>query len=252
MKIQYCADLHLEFQENKEFLKNNPLLPKGDILLLAGDIVPFKVLHKHNDFFDYVSGNFETTWWVPGNHEYYSFDLANKQGCFNEKIRNNVFLVNNFTHRLPGIKFIFSTLWTRISPANEWNIQQRLSDFHVIGFHGNRMRPHHYNRIHTESLNFIKTEVSTSINEKIIVVTHHVPTYIHYPEKYKGDVLNEAFAIELLDFIERSKIEYWIFGHHHHNAPDFKIGSTNMRTNQLGYVKYDENAGFDCGKIFEI
>lgn len=69
MKLQYASDLHLEFPENKDFLRNNPIKAKGDILLLAGDIVPFAITEQHDDFFDYVSDNFEQTYWIYGHSQ---------------------------------------------------------------------------------------------------------------------------------------------------------------------------------------
>ncbi len=244
MIIQYASDLHLEFPENKDFLKKNPLNPKGDILLLAGDIVPFAVMDKHTDFFSYVSDHFHTTYWIPGNHEYYYFDAATKCGVLNEKIRDNVFLVNNTVVQHENTKFIFSTLWSKISPVHGWQIERSMSDFHVIKFDGHRFSSVRYNQFHEESLVFLNQELNRNSDDKIVVVTHHVPTFMNYPIKYKGDILNEAFAVELFDLIAEMKPDYWIYGHTHGNIPPFEIGPTKLLTNQLGYVRYNEHASF--------
>ncbi len=252
MKIQYCSDLHLEFRENMEFLKKNPIQPIGEVLLLSGDIVLFTLMGKHGDFFDYVSDHFETVYWVPGNHEYYHTDLAEKRGTLFEKIKSNVFIVNNQVVQHQNVKFIFSTLWTKISPEYQWNIQQQVSDFHVIKYQGEPFTPDQYNQLHEESKQFIMQKAEQEFTGKTLVVTHHVPTFLHYPEKYKGDVLNEAFAVELHDFINNSNIDYWLFGHHHINIPEFNIGKTKMINNQLGYVKYREHLSFKRNVVIDI
>lgn len=252
MKVQYCSDLHLEFPENKNFLKINPIKSEGDILILAGDIVPFAVMDKHKDFFKYVSDHFNTTYWIPGNHEYYYFDAATKCGTLNEKIRSNVFLVNNIAIQQENINFIFSTLWSKITPAHEWQIEHGVSDFHVIRYNGYRFSSVQFNQLHVESLTFLKQALHHNYTTKTVVVTHHVPTFLNYPEKYKGDALNEAFVIELFDFIETSGPDFWIFGHHHYNVPDFMIGKTTMTTNQLGYVKYGEHKYFKISGSLKV
>ncbi len=250
LNIQYCSDLHLEFPENRAFIKDHPLHPKGDILLLAGDIMPFSQMEKHDEFFDEICAKFKTVYWIPGNHEYYHFDAAKKNGVMNERIRENVFLVNNITIEQLDVRFIFSTLWTKISPLYEPHITYGMNDFRVIRYNGGRFSAIEYNRLHRESLNFIRGELNKNYTGKTILVTHHVPTFMNYPEQYKGSLLNEGFAVELFDFIEQSGIDCWIYGHHHCNTSDFVIGSTTMLTNQLGYVRAGEHHLFDPGKTF--
>jgi hypothetical protein len=106
--------------------------------------------------------------------------------------------------------------------------------------------------LHEESLAFITGELHRHYTGKTVVATHHVPSLMNYPEKYRGDVINEAFAVELHDLIEDKGPDCWIFGHHHYNVPDFMIGKTNLATNQLGYVRYGEQQLFNLSKTISI
>jgi predicted MPP superfamily phosphohydrolase len=252
MTVQYCSDLHLEFRENENFLKRNPLKAVGNILLLAGDIVPFATQKKHDWFFDLISDQFEMVYWIPGNHEYYGYNLAKKCGTFHEEIRKNVFLINNAVATYQDLRLIFSTLWTEIGPANEEEIRLAMSDFHTIRYEGGRFRPTHYNLLHQESREFLSGALKQTHPGKTLVITHHVPTFLNYPEKYRGDALNEAFAVELFDLIEPSGVDYWIYGHHHQYIPEFEIGRTRLVTNQLGYVKYGEHRAFKKDQKIEF
>ncbi|KGD66963.1 metallophosphoesterase [Flavobacterium aquatile] len=251
MKIRYCSDLHLEFADNKEYIRNNPIEPIADILILAGDIVPFKIMDEHKDFFDYISRNFETTFWIPGNHEYYYYKV-DSSSFLDTKIRENVFLVNNCVKEVSGVNLIFSTLWSNISKAKHWTIQQAISDFKVIKCNNRLFNVDDYNLLHKESISFIQKALAVKSDNKNIVVTHHTPTFVNYPEKYINSKINEAFATNLTDFIEENDIDYWIYGHHHSNVNDFQIGNTKLVTNQLGYVKYNENVDFNSKAFIKI
>ncbi|MBI9068973.1 MAG: metallophosphoesterase [Salinivirgaceae bacterium] len=252
MIIQYASDLHLEFPDNKEFLKQNPIQPFGDVLLLAGDIVPFHLLDKHLDFFKVLSKNFKTTYWIPGNHEYYYSDVNEKSGSFIEEIQKNVFLVNNHAVVHDDVKFIFSTLWSQINPGNEWHIERGMSDFRVIKNGDYRFSAPKFNELHQTSANFINQELSENHVNKSVVVTHHVPTLMNYPEEYKTSVLNSAFAVELFDTIETLQPDVWIYGHSHVNTPDFNIGKTRLLTNQLGYVMHGEQKLHSTQKYIKL
>ena len=102
MKIQYASDLHLEFTDNSDYLKRNPLKPVGDILVLAGDIGCLNDdNYSNHPFWDYVSDNFQQVIVAVGNHELYKYyDLVQMPrglACF---IRENV---NAITMLLSGL-----------------------------------------------------------------------------------------------------------------------------------------------------
>jgi predicted phosphohydrolase len=249
VKIQFCSDLHLEFPENKNYLKRFPIKPEGEILLLAGDIVLLKTIKEHDDFFNYCSDNFETTFWIPGNHEYYHTDLADVKAPLHEKIKENVILLNNQMVTYENVELIFSTLWSHLPPQFEYIVQQSVNDFNLIKQNGKTITAKDFNELHQTDLAFLQTVLAKQTNKERIVVTHHVPTLMHYPELYRNSNINSAFAVELFDIIERSNATHWIYGHHHCNTPVFKIGNTSMLTNQLGYVQNNEHLLFDNKKL---
>jgi predicted phosphohydrolase len=252
MKIQYCSDLHLEFLDNRKWVLENPIIPKGDILILAGDIVLFREIHQHQKFFDYVSSHFEHTFWIPGNHEYYNSDIAQRSGSFEEKIRDNVTLLNNTVKNINGVRLVFSTLWSHISADKQFIIEQSLSDFRVIQKNEKRLTVQDYNQLHLESRLFLEEALKNQTNIPTVVITHHPPTFINYPVKYAHSEINEAFGTEMSSVIENNEIDYWIYGHHHCNVKDFSIGKTKLITNQLGYVKYSENENFINSRVVSI
>jgi len=249
MKIQYCSDLHLEFPHNKQFIEMNPLVPVGDILILAGDIVPFQYMDAAKSFFKFCSENFQETYWIAGNHEYYHSDLAGRTSEFIEEIVDKVFLVNNYTVDKEETKVIFSTLWTRISPEKSFSISTGLNDYRLIRDNNSLFSVDRCNELFDENLNYIEKAIEGSTQKNNIVVTHHVPTFQNYPKEYLNSDVNEAFATNLDDFIQSANVNTWIYGHHHRNIPEFEINGTRLLTNQLGYVKYAENKGFKIDAI---
>ena len=252
MKIQYCSDLHLEFPENKKYLLENPIIPTAEILVLAGDIIPFAILDQHQEFFDYLSDHFEMVFWIPGNLEYYHSDIQQRTGYLEEKIRDNVILLNNKVKTIGETKLIFSTLWSYISPQNRFEIQQSLNDFRLIKNAGKAFDTKVYTNLFFDSFNFLKTAILEEKSFKRVIVTHHVPTMLNYPPQYKGSAINQAFATELSGFIEENEINYWLYGHHHYNTENFLIGNTTLLTNQLGYVWYGENLGYKNCALLDI
>ena len=151
MKIQYASDLHLEFHENSRWLKENPLLPVGDILVLAGDIGYLgDENYERHPFWDWCAENFRQTIVIPGNHELYKgFNINKLHEGWQLNIRPNVKAVYNCVIPISqDIELIASSLWAKIPPHEEFQTERGVTDFHRIRNGQFRLSAQRFNQEH--------------------------------------------------------------------------------------------------------
>ena len=96
-----------------------------------------------------------------------------------------------------------------------------------------------FNAEHKKCLEFVKKSLNESKAKIKIVVTHHVPSKLLIAEEYKDSDLNDAFTVDLTDYIKKCDAKYWIYGHSHRNI-NKKIGKTYCVCNQMGYISDEE------------
>jgi len=255
MRIQYASDLHLEFNANTLYLQENPLPVVGDILVLAGDIMLFEKnsLAQH-PFFDWCADNFQETYIIPGNHEYYNgTELSDSLTDFEYFLRPNVRYLNNKNIVAGQTELFFTTLWCAIDIAQLMPVQMGVSDCHRIMYGNRRFTSQDYEVVHQHCLTWLKESLNQSSAKCKVIITHHCPTDRFRDPRFIESTINSAFVVHMDDFIEQSFADYWIFGHTHYNGgSETLIGKTQLVCNQLGYVHHGEHYSFKSNACLEI
>ena len=164
MKIQYMSDLHMEFQENSRYLKNNELPVTGDVLVLAGDIFYLRdKVAPLTKFWKWASENYRQVLIVPGNHEYYNCSDVMERGLqWRWMLWENVGYYQNQVVRIDDTDFVLSTLWSRINPNDEYFVWKGMNDFRQIRFDGKLLQVDEFNRMHETCISFIRKSVKAT------------------------------------------------------------------------------------------
>lgn len=257
MRIQIVSDLHLEFAENRNWLKEHPLQYRGDVLVLAGDTVTDRHRKKAEGFYSEIEKNFRLILSCMGNHEFYHGEADYAYPSYAKHISENHVKLNNSSFIFSNIKFIVSILWSRVPEDKMKIVSARMNDYHLIcRRYSDEKVPlsvEDTNRYHALSVDYIESELRKEFPGKIIVVTHHLPSYQCVPPEYNEDELNCAFASKLDYLFEKYRIDYWISGHTHHSV-DMMIHNTRCIVNPLGYVVegVNENRDFSRSLVIEV
>ncbi len=253
MKLQFCSDIHLEFADNWRYLKSTPLIVTGEILILAGDIGYLgDENYNVHPFWDWASTNYKQVIVALGNHEFYKlYDISTLEDGYCYHIRDNVKAYYNSVIKIDHIDIIVSTLWSHIPFEESYYTEHCVSDFKRIMYGDQLLTSEIFNQEHRRCRDFIFKAAKESCADKIVVVTHHVPSFKMLSSEFKGSKANGAFVVEMYDQICDSNIDYWIYGHSHRNI-DVNIGSTQCLSNQLGYVAMEDISSFDRSKHIEL
>ena len=220
---------------------------------MAGDIhVIDSYYFMREPFWDWASKNYKQVIVAFGNHEFYKgYDLSKMKEGFKYKIRDNIYYYYNCVITIDDIDIIVSTLWSYIEEKNKIPCQLCVNDFHVIKYGKKTLTADIFNEEHKRCLNFIKKAMNESKAKTKIIVTHHVPSDLLTAKEFKGSKINNAFSVDLTDYIKNCGAKYWIFGHSHRNINKI-IGNTSCLCNQVGYILANEHLSFDNKKNIDL
>jgi predicted phosphodiesterase len=243
MRIQYISDIHLEFLSR--LLKEKRFSPCADILCLAGDIgYPSKPIYTQ--FLKHVSSSYNKVFLITGNHEYYTCkSMEDVHGQIQRIIIDhqltNVSFLDNSYEDYEGVRFVGSTLWSRIPAAPKVLI----NDFHTIP----GMTIELYNELHTVACEFLQSSVVVDSPLPVVVMTHHLPSMDLIDEKYKTYVdYNPFFASDCSELL-KDPMKIWISGHTH-TGYDKTIRGVHCVCNPVGYPS--ENPTGEFNRVVEL
>lgn len=269
MLVRIASDLHLEFHRPWDiFAKlggSNVFVPPDDrdkdaVLILAGDIVLISKLETYKDFFADVCERFKDVVYVTGNHEYYKSEAFNDSHKtlrdFEAGFENFHWLQNQ--HRVFNDTVIFgTTLWTDMEGHSAMCMMTAadcMPEFRGLVQDGDKnFTPNQSTQFFAEAKYFLH-EFFKEYDEswKRIVVTHHAPSFESTAPRFKGSMLNGAFASELHEDIRDWQPNLWVHGHMH-DYTEYMVGETRIVCNPKGYPNHPpEGDNFNAKLFIEV
>lgn len=270
MRCHYISDLHLETQDFPW------RLPRGDVLIVAGDLAHASALDpactdKYSQamrsrvlrFTDAAMRNFRHVLLVAGNHDHYD-------GHFDETVPGlrralpGVTVLDDECVELNGVRFFGSTLWTDFRGANPDamnGVRRRLGEYFFVKVREtasgadavSKFKPEHALAAFERARRKLSGTVSGNDGRATIVITHHAPSGKGLSPNHVGNGLDCAYASDLDDEISAfDRVPFWVHGHTH-TRRSYRIGGTTVLANCRGFDGRDRSAAaFSPNRFFDL
>lgn len=232
ISIQIASDLHCEFHRDHGESLFASIKPVGDVLVLAGDVIPTKWYEDIKRIVADCADRWESVIYVSGNHEMYGNHFKHSMDVLAEVCgkHSNVHFLDNEHVTLKGVKFFGGTGWFSNPIGDPFAMASRsqLNDFYQI------VDLERY--CYDSHRQFEKGALTGGPD---VIISHHLPDQRCVHAKYAGNALNHYFVS---DFdVEAIDAKLWIHGHSH-TASDIMIGKTRVISNPFGYARLEPDS----------
>jgi predicted phosphohydrolase len=208
--LYVAADLHMERDKQTNFSRYLETIPPAEVLVLAGDVG--NPLHKKfSQFLQCCSDRHSLVIFVPGNHEHWYMDLEKLNALCNSV---GVVMLYNGCLTYKGVTFAGTTFWTALKTASQKDVDDQLllrkvNDFRYVA----GMTRQVWLEAHTKALSFVRRALRKY--PRVVVVTHHSPTFQSIQKKYKHAELTGCYASHCDDLFDAPSLVAWVHGHTH-------------------------------------
>lgn len=266
MRCHYMSDLHLEAQDFRH------KLPRGDVLIIAGDLCHASALDPLRTapycqrqrervlrFIDVAAKAFAQLKFVPGNHEHHDGVFEDTVPLLRRHLAGVTILDDDHVD-IDGVRFFGTTLWTDLAGRQEEAIEKIRRGTGDYFFTRTRraegvlakLRPADTLTAHDRALRLLRRKVSLTAGP-LVVISHHAPSLQGLNALHSGNGLDGAFASDLEDVIASlPNTPVWVHGHTHIHAR-YRIGDTTLLANCLGFEGKDQSSrSFSPNTYFEV
>ncbi len=274
MKIQLLSDLHLEVHPH---WRAQPAAG-ADVLVLAGDIGSYQPGSMlDDDLFGLAQFSPKAGWptpviFVPGNHEYDSFDFDVAHARLREVcqqlgliwLEREVFAAPWTDRQGRAVRFVGSTLWSDFdalaTPTDNTGqlLKTREKAFRAANYYLQKTgmsrngKPFLAEPLRDLALvcqQWLQAALETPFDGSTVVVTHFAPSLLSADPRYGKTPGTAGFCNALDRLLPMASL--WLHGHLH--APsDYRSAGCRVVANPLGYARKNEQARFLGNAVIEI
>ena len=282
VNIQLMSDLHLEVHPH---FAPTPA-SDADLLILAGDIGSYQAGSKLTDS-DFGLARFSphNGWpkpviFVPGNHEYDTLDFDATDTRLREICqrlgivwleREVITLRELIGNDAPAIRFVGTTLWSdfdALAPTDAQaaqlknpladQLKARAKAFSAANFYLKKASttrggaPFLAEQVREQALicqTWLRDALNQPFDGATVAITHFAPSLKSSDPRYGLTPGTAGFCNALDDLLPLANL--WLHGHLH-SPSDYVAGGCRVVANPLGYVRKNEQAGFNAACVVRL